>query len=117
MSRETKEQSIAHEAVENVVRLTTYPDRLMSMLRRATQANYELGVSVDHTFTLVDRDDRYNKFKLAVQFDENSDLSLQELDWTLEVKEKQAREQERQRQIRQNALAKLTDEERKFLNL
>lgn len=120
MARETKEQKAARAAKELEERLEKekeeYPTLLMATLERATKMNYELEVR-NGEFLVVDRDDRDNRFVLTVQFSFVSRVALNEMDWTLDAKEREAREQERRLQVRKNALAKLTAEERAELNL
>jgi hypothetical protein len=120
MARETKEQNAARVAKELAKRLTKekaeYPNVLMPTLERATKMNYELEVR-NGEFLVVDRDDRDNRFVLTIQYSFKSLAALHEMDWTLNTKEREAREQERRLQVRKNALAKLTAEERAELNL
>jgi hypothetical protein len=120
MARETKEQNAARVAKELAERLAKekaeYPNVLMSTLERATKMNYELEVR-NGEFLVVDRDDRDNRFVLTIQYSFKSLAALHEMDWTLNTKEREAREQERRLQVRKNALAKLTAEERAELNL
>lgn len=121
MARETKEQRRLREAEETSARAearkAAYPEYLLATLRRATRLNYELAVSAQHTFLLFDRDDPDNEFELSHGYSESSHAALYELDWTLETKEKETREQQRRAEVRKNALNKLTEEERELLNV
>ena len=120
MARETKEDRLHREAVERAARLeaakTAYPERLMTALTRAYANNYEV-VPKNNEFRLVDRDDFDNVFTVSYAFSEASDYALDQLEWTLDYKEEQAREQRRQADVRTAALAKLNDEEKRLLNL
>jgi hypothetical protein len=120
MARETKAERNARYAkkAEELLEQSKaeYPTFLMTTLERATNMNYEIEVR-NGEFLVVDRDDHENRFVLSLQYTEKSHSTLTEMDWTLESKENEARERERKRQIRKNALAKLTAEERAELNL
>ena len=120
MARETKAERQAREAREAEALFeelqATYPARLMAMLERAMNANYELTVR-NGQFELTDRDDRDNQFALTLEFNLENRFTFETMEWTLEIKETAAREAERQRQVRKAALAKLNDEERKLLGL
>lgn len=122
MARETKTERLAREAAELqqvlAEQAATYPQRLMTMLARAQAANYELQANPDLTFTLYDRDDRYvYKYTLNLFFSADAENSLHELTWRVELKEEEVRESKRKYQVKQAALAKLTDEEKELLNL
>ena len=120
MARETKAQRIAREEAEAQVRLEeeirTYPLRLMTILERASNANFELTV-VDRKFFLVDRDDREDAFELSIAHDRASEAALWDLDWRINIKEESERKARELRELREAALAKLTKEERKALDL
>lgn len=120
MARETKAQRIAREEAEAQVRLEeeirSYPVRLMQMLERASNANYELTVK-NQAFILVDRDDRYNLFELTPVYDEANESVLREMDWRINIKEEDERKARERRELREAALAKLTKEERQALDL
>lgn len=120
MARETKAERLVREAAEEAARMdaleAAYPERLMAALARAYENNYEV-VPKDNQFHLVDRDDRDNTFKVSYAFSEANDAALNELDWTLTYKEEQTREERRKYEVRTAALAKLSDEEKRLLNL
>jgi len=120
MPRETKAERVAREAAESVNirenKKADYTRRLMAMLSRATPANYEIEVR-DNQFHVVDRDDRYNQFVLTIEYSDKNSFTLDTMDWTINSKEESQREAERRRQARLDALNKLTDEERKLLNI
>jgi len=126
MARETKAEQLAREAAEAAAfaaeQTATYPQRLMAMLERATNANFELTVK-DGEFLLVDRDaDRSDVVTLTLTYNKANEEALHELDWRLEVKEEAEREAQRrvmQRRVmvRNQALNKLSLKEREILGL
>lgn len=120
MAKETKAERLAREAAERerveAEEAATYPQRLMALLARAQAANLELQANSDLTFTLYDRDDRY-KYMLNLFRSGDAEVSLYELTWHVESKEKEAREAERKYQVKQAALNKLSEEERELLGL
>ena len=116
MARETKAERVAREAQARYEReaelAASYPKRLMAMLERATKFDYELTVR-DSKFMLVDRDDRSTSaIELGISYSIDSQQELDDLDWRVDLKERQALEAERKRLLRENALRKLTQEER-----
>ena len=121
MARETKAQREVRELKEKMERTTlaksTYVDRMMAVLARATKQNFEMAVYSDK-FVLVDRDDRRDAtFYVSPVWTDVADYDLSELEMAVEFKEERAAEAERLRNLRQTALAKLTDEERRALSL
>jgi len=121
MARETKAQREVREAAEKAQRLevakATYVERMMAVLARATKQNFEMAVYSDK-FVLVDRyAHRDATFYVNPVYNETADSDLYELELTVELKEEAAAEAERLRNLRQTALAKLTDEERRALSL
>ena len=121
MARETKAQRQEREAAERVARLEQekqeYFPKLMELMERACKNNFELTV-VDSKFKLSDRDSRDDFWSFEPQWSESFDLwSFTDLEYHLERKEEARQEAERKYQLRQNALAKLTAEERKELGL
>jgi len=121
MARETKAQREARLELEAAQRLevakATYVERMMAVLRRATKQNFELEVSETMHFRVTDRDGREDYFYVSPDWDTSADMALEELEQSVEWKEERAAEAERQYNLRKNALAKLTDEERKALSL
>lgn len=122
MARETKAERQAREALVRQAMLeeqaATYPQRLMALMQRAQAVNFELTANSDCTFTLYDRDDRhYSKFELDYFYSEASDDDLRDLTWRVECKEEEERERNRQYQVKQAALAKLSQEEKDLLGL
>ena len=121
MARETKAERLEREAAEKLVQqaaqAATYPQRLMALLERATNANFELTVK-DGEFLLEDRDDRSAGWTvLTMIWGTENEGELQELDWRLEVKEEAEREALRRVMVRNQALNKLSIEERQILGL
>jgi flagellar basal body-associated protein FliL len=121
MTRETKAERLAREAAEAAalaaVLTATYPQRLITMLERATKANFELEVR-DAIFFLEDRDDsRDRTVALTLTYSKANEEALQELDWRVEMKEEAEREALRRATMRKAALSKLSLEEREILGL
>lgn len=121
MPRETKAQREAREAEEYAAYLAeqkaTYSQRLMEILERAQNVNFELTV-VDGNFRVKDRDVRGDGFfELAVAYDEESDVNLDSLKFRVEAKEESEREAHRKLSLRQQALGKLTKEELEVLGI
>ena len=121
MARETKAERLAREAAEKAQRLevakATYVERMMAVLRRATKQNFELEVSETMHFRVTDRDGREDYFYVSPDWDKSADMALEELEQSVEFKEEAATEAERLRNLRQTALAKLTEAERRALSL
>jgi hypothetical protein len=121
MARETKAERLAREAAEKLAQqaaqAATYPQRLMALLERATKANFELTVK-DGEFLLEDRDDRRDRtIALSLAYSEANEEALQSLDWRVELKEEAEREAMRRVMVRNQALNKLSLEEREILGL
>jgi hypothetical protein len=126
MARETKIQRLAREDQERVAYeaelKATYPQRLMDMLERAQKVNFELTIK-DGKFLLEDRDaSRYSVMErdivsLTLTYDSQNKQAIQELDWRVERKEEAEREAQRRALARNQALNKLTQEERDLLGL
>jgi hypothetical protein len=121
MARETKAERLAREAAEKLVQqaalAATYPQRLMALLERATNANFELTVK-DGEFLLGNRDAyRAEAVALTLTYSEANEDALQALDWRVEMKEEAEREAQRRVMVRNQALNKLSLEEREILGL
>lgn len=125
MARETKAERLAREAkaraAEEQALKASYPERLMAMLERATNQNYELQVR-NGAFVLIDPDARSGPYDLlpyalSLESDSASEGTLRELDWRLEAKEEAEREARRRVEVRNAALSKLSAEEREVLGL
>ena len=122
MARKTKAELEAkreeRRAAQEAHDFAQYPSRLMAALELATRTNnYELSVE-NGMFALRIRDyPRDPALYFTMTHTPNSQLHLDSLEWELEAMAKQQAELERQRLAREAALAKLTKEERKLLNL
>ena len=122
MARKTKAELQAEreeaQALQEAHEFAQYPSRLMAALEEATtQNNYELEVR-DNQFTLRDRDSRRPETVfLTLTHTRDSRQALDNLEWNLRVKADERAEAERQRQAREAALAKLTEEDRELLGL
>ena len=122
MARKTKAELQAEreeaQALQEAHEFAQYPSRLMAALEEATtRSNYELEVR-DNQFTLRDRDSRRPETVfLTLTHTRDSRQALDNLEWNLRVKADERAEAERQRQARETALAKLTEEDRKLLGL
>jgi hypothetical protein len=119
MARETKAQRKALEEKENqelqAQLAQDYPQTLMSVLERATKLNYELTVR-NQSFELFDRDGPYS-FALTLQYSQENQETLEQLDWNLRIKLADKEERQRLYEVKKVALAKLTTEEHKELGL
>ena len=121
MARETRAQRLEREAAERAAyeaeQAATYPQRLMAMLERATNQNFELEVR-DAKFVLTDRDDRRDRaVELTLEYNSSNQEALHELDWRVDLKEEAEREAQRRLAVKTAALAKLSQEERELLGL
>lgn len=125
MARETVAQRNARFDTEREARLSRevaeYPQRLMNVLARATNAHFDLTVS-DNKFLVQTRDSRdRTAYSLAYAQSPNSQEQLESLEWDLDSYEKRVAEEQRLREVKAEALRKvnemLTAEERELLNL
>ena len=122
MARKTKAERQAEAeawaAATLALAQAEYPARLMAALELATRTNnYELSVE-NGMFVLRDRDQRRpTAVMLTTSYTLDNHTALDELEWTMRVKAEEREQAERQRQAREAALAKLTEEERKLLGL
>lgn len=122
MARETKAQRLARETAEReqqaAINKSLYPTKLMQVLERAQYANFELQVR-ETAFVLYDRDAQIHKefhFVYPTYSAENQE-KLDDLEFQVEIKERDIAEAEEKYRAKQAALAKLTTEERALLNL
>jgi hypothetical protein len=123
MARETKtqrqarEQAVRHAVSRLAVAKSTYTERMMEVLDRATKMNFELEVK-EALFVLEDRDDRCaGTFTVNPVWSESADEDLYSLEQEVSWKEEAVAERERVANLRKTALAKLTAEEREALSL
>ena len=122
MPKLTKEQRAQVEAVCVVDRLALevaqYQPRLMNAMELATKVlNFELLVSANQ-FVLHDRNDRYSvEYALTLTHTPVSFQNLEALEQNVNYQVSEQAKAEAVAKQRKAALAKLTDEERKLLNL
>ena len=121
MARETKAQREAREAMEHAQALAqaeaTYVDRMMETLRLAVKYNFELEVAETNRFLVTDRDDPSEFFYVSPTWSKADDSSLDELDLQVSYKVAVEEEANRRAALRQQALSKLSAEERAVLNV
>ena len=124
MARKTKaetlaEQKLAQEAMM-VELVKTYPARLMRALELAQKFDMTIKVAdskfyvEQHTSTASTG---YAAFEMTYEFSRDSEFDLQFLEERIVMRQKELDEEVRVYQAKQAALAKLTAEERKLLNL
>ena len=121
MARKTKAEQQAEREAERQAQMavakSTYTERLMAVMERATKENFELNVS-NGQFVVEDRDSRYRQaYNLQPTWSETADMDLYSLEVSVELKEEASAELVRKAQVRGKALAKLTEEERELLGL
>jgi hypothetical protein len=121
MPRKTKLEKQAEVAEYNrqleAKQAALYPQELMDTLERATKTNFQIEVK-DGNFVVTDRDDRWFAPRvIALNYGSRTHWELSSLMADVSIKEDKQREQERKLQVRQTALAKLTQEERRELGL
>ena len=121
MAKETRADRSLREAIESMARQVeagaTYPGRLIAWLERAQDANFELRVR-DGMYTLYNRDERRPKtVSLSPWYTSDNDAALESFSWTVTYKEEVTQESNPKFLAKQVALAKLTVEERKLLDL
>jgi hypothetical protein len=121
MARETKAQREAREAFDRAQELAqaeaSYVDRLMGSLRRAVKYNFELDVAETDRFLLVDRDDTSELFYVSPTWSKQADDELEDLNQAVDYKVAVEDERNRRRRLREQALSKLSPEEREVLNV
>lgn len=121
MARMTKAQREAAEEAarveqENQLR-ADYPTRLMKALSRATELQFVLSV-VDDSFVVTDPNERYGEvFTMSYDYNVAAEEYLYDLELELKLKYAEFVEKERRQQVRANALAKLSFEERELLGV
>lgn len=119
MARETVAQRNARFAQEREERQeaerSAYPTRLMNVLERATRQNYELTVK-DAFFVVLDRNTRA-QWEMTPLYTEDSQEALEALLWDVEAEEERRKMEQMRYEMKQVALAKLTDTEKALLGL
>ena len=115
MQREAAEEAARVEQ-ENQLR-AEYPTRLMKALSQATELQFVLSV-VDDSFVVTDPNERYGEvFTMSYDYNVAAEEYLYDLELELSVKYAEFAEKERRQQVRANALAKLSFEERELLGV
>ena len=121
MARMTKAQREATEEAarveqENQLR-TEYPTRLMKALSQATELKFVLSV-VDDSFVVTEPNETYPElFTMSYEYNAEAEQQLYDLELELKLKYAEFAEKERRQQVRANALAKLSFEERELLGV
>lgn len=121
MARMTKMQ---REAAEEAVRVeqekqlrVEYPTRLMKALSQATELKFVLSV-FDDSFVVTEPNETYPEmFTMSYEYTVAAEQQLYNLELELKLKYAEFAEKERRQQIRANALAKLSFEERELLGV
>jgi hypothetical protein len=97
--------------------IAAYPAAVVSILERACKVGFELTVS-DGKFKVVDHSNRSEVVaRLGVQYTEEDQNNLEDLTYEVQHKEAIQLESQRNFQLRQQALAKLTPEELKAFGI
>ena len=109
-------QEAARVEQENQLR-AEYPTRLMKALSQATELKFVLSV-VDDSFVVTDPNETYPElFTMSYEYNAEAEQQLYDLELELKLKYAEFAEKERRQQVRTNALAKLSDEERELLGV
>ena len=124
MSRMTKAQREVAEAAEEAVRVeqekqlrAEYPTRLMKALSQATELQFVLSV-VNDSFVVTEPNETYPEmFTMGYEYSVAAEQQLYNLELELKLKYAEFVEKERRQQVRTNALAKLSFEERELLGV
>ena len=113
-----------HEAAEEAARIeqenrlrAEYPTRLMKALSQATELKFVLSV-VDDSFVVTEPNETYPEmFTMSYEYNAEAKEQLYDLEMELSLKYADFAEKERRQQVRANALAKLSFEERELLGV
>ena len=115
MQREAAEEAARVER-ENQ-RRAEYPTRLMKVLSQATELQYALSV-VNDSFVVTEPNETYPElFTMSYEYNAEAEGQFYDLELELSVKYADFAEKERRQQVRANALAKRSFEERKLLGV
>lgn len=125
MARETKLERLARENEERQAHYdhlrNEYPAELMAVMNRATvHHNFELVVvktSDSYTFNLYDRDETVTYILPESWLNSDSTWAVDFLKSELDCKDREKAEQRRRLDLHQSAMSKLTEEEKKVLDL
>lgn len=119
MARKTKAELAAEreeaQAAREAHEFAFYPRLLLNTLERATKLGHELTVE-DAKFVVRDRNTN-SVWDMTPQHNKDSQSELDDLIWSVDQEELRRLAEEARYQAKQTALAKLTLEERKLLNL
>ncbi len=119
MARETaaeRNARLAQQAYErDQAAMAAYPERLMEVLERASNAGFELTVR-DRLFRVVELNEGF-RANLPLEYTPEAYVVLGELVSEVEFVEERAAEAKRRAMVRNAALAKLSQEERELLGL
>ena len=124
MVRETAKQRRDREDAEVSAKIAeekaAYPTRLMEALHRASNHTAEIAVSKNLHFVVSYVDEWGDKQEIFLPNSVGSHLDmwpLHELTLVLDRKDEEVAEAKRKAEVRRNAIAKLTDEERVELGI
>lgn len=121
MPRKTKAQKMAELAAiqqqqaEQLIK--DYFPKLMSLMERASNVYADISVQNGKFIVSLSSERLQDQYVFSAQYDEESQNFLYTLEYTLERIEQQRAEAERKIKLRNEALAKLSDEERAALGL
>ena len=122
MARITKAQTLAEQKLAQEAMLAeltkTYPARLMLALEMAQKFYMEVEIKNAQFIVKVPSTPRrpwWTKYIMTYEFSRDSDLDL--LEDEINIRQAEFAEEIRVQEAKRMALAKLTDEERKLLNL
>ena len=117
MARETKAQREARVANEKLRHeqecRNSYHQRLMDALGAATKEGWHIDVAAGKFFVYGENE----TFEFSLYWDWKNDYALSDLQFQMNVAADARAEEQRKVDLRNNALAKLTQEERELLNL
>ncbi len=117
MTRETKAQREARVANEKLLHeqecRNSYHQRLMDTLGASTKEGWGIDVADGKFFVYGEND----TFELGLDWNWKNDYTLSDLQFQVDVAKDARAEEHRKADLRNNALAKLTQEERELLNL
>jgi len=120
MPHETKEQRQAREAAEKAAREAQerqeYFPRVMKVLARATNLYWDIQVPDEKKFVLLDTN-RTEQYTFPVAYDAREEWRLEVAERAVSAAEEAQAEARRKIEIRNQALSKLSQEERQALGL
>jgi len=120
MTKETKAERMARVEAEELVRQeelkSTYPQRLMAALHEAQTEGFLLDVK-GMSFVLYDQNDSDTVAIVSYEFTNAAEGLLEDLLHAVNWKKQRRLESNRRFEVKQNALSKLTPEEKELLGL